>query len=559
MLVLINLLGAVALLLWGTHMVQTGVLRAYGTQLRRLLGQCVQRRISAFFAGLGVTALVQSGTATTLMISAFVVQGLIQTQAALTVVLGADVGSSLIAQVFSVKAVWLSPALLLIGVVLFRSDRSPALRNLGRAGIGLGLMILALQLIGQAMLPITRSEGVRVIFESLTGDIVLDVLFAALLTFIAHSSLAIILLIVSLVDSHTLSPLLGLALVLGANIGSALSPLLSGMGAGNEGRRVPLSNLVFKVIGCLLVSPFLSHIHGWLTMLDADPARQILHFHTAFNLAVALVFMPLTGKVARLAERLLPARADDGGIAQPRHLDMTVIETPEVAVSCAAREALRIGDLIDEMLRGSMSVLCDNDEKQVRPVELMEDNVDRLYKSIKLYLARINREELSPAENQRWADIIALTINLEHIGDIIDKNLLDLGKRKLRGQLSFSETGNEEIREMHMRVIHNLRLGLNLFMHPDPKGAQRLIAEKYKLNELERQYADSHLRRLAENKLESVETSALHLDAIRDLRRINSHVCSLAYPILDAAGMLVKSRVRRRPGDAPAATGRVAH
>ena len=161
MLVLINLLGAVALLLWGTHMVQTGVLRAYGTQLRRLLGQCVQRRFSAFFAGLGVTALVQSGTATTLMISAFVVQGLIQTQAALTVVLGADVGSSLIAQVFSVKAVWLSPALLLVGVVLFRSDRSPQLRNLGRAGIGLGLMILALQLIGQAMLPSPLAKSSR--------------------------------------------------------------------------------------------------------------------------------------------------------------------------------------------------------------------------------------------------------------------------------------------------------------------------------------------------------------------------------------------------------------
>lgn len=544
MLTLLHLLGAVALLIWGTHMVQSGILRAFGVQLRLALGHSVDHRGKAFLAGLAITTLIQSGTATTLMIVSFVAQGLIRTSAALAVVLGADVGSSLIAQAFSLKLAWLSPLLLLVGVIWFRADRSQVARNAGRAAIGLGMMILALQLIGAAILPVSRSAGVQVIFHSLTGDIVLDVLFAAILTLLAHSSLAMVLLIVSLVGSAAIPPDLGLALVLGANLGSSVSPLLSAVGAGNAGRRVPLANLFFKLSTCLLVAPFLSRIEHAIGLFDSDPARQMLHFHTAFNLATAAAFLFLTGPVARLCESLLPVAAQGDNMVQPRYLDALVIHTPEVAVSCAAREAMRIGDLIDQMLRDALTVLSNNDARLMHAIEQMENGVDTLYKAIKSYLMQINREELTALENQRWADIIAFTINLEHMGDIIDKNLMDLARRKIDAQLSFSATGSAEIADLHQRVLANLRLSLNLFMHPDLKHAQRLFEEKSRFNELERIYAENHLRRLTENRLQSVATSALHLDVIRDLRRINSHICSLAYPILDAAGMLMKNRLR---------------
>ncbi len=553
MLTLLQLLGAVALLIWGTHLVQSGILRAYGVQLRKLLGHSVNHRGKAFATGLGITTLIQSGTATTLMISSFVAQGLMQTRAALAVVLGADVGSSLIAQIFSVKLVWLSPLLLLIGVTLFRADRSQVSRNTGRAAIGLGVMMLALQLIGAAVLPVSRSPGVQVIFNSITGDIVLDILFAAFLTLLAHSSLAIVLLTVSLVGSAAIPPALGLALVLGANLGSSVSPLLSSVGGGNASKRVPLANLFFKLLACLAVAPLLGRIEGWVALIEPDPARQMLDFHIAFNVATACVFLFFTGPTARLCERLLPIAKNADSPTQPRYLDASVIHTPEVAVSCAAREAMRIGDLVDQMLRDSLTVLCSNDDRLMRPIEQMENGVDTLYKAIKSYLMQINREELSPLENQRWADIIALTINLEHIGDIIDKNLMDLARRKINAQLSFSESGNAEIGDLHQRVLANLRLGLNLFMHPDVKQAQRLLEEKSRFNELERIYAENHLRRLTENRLQSIATSALHLDVIRDLRRINSHICALAYPILDAAGMLMKTRLRSATPDAPLA------
>jgi phosphate:Na+ symporter len=547
MLTLLHLLGAVALLIWGTHMVQSGILRAYGGPLRTLLGNSVNQRGKAFAAGLVITTLIQSGTATTLMISSFVAQGLMRTSAALAVVLGADVGSSLIAQVISLKVDWLSPLLLLVGIVLFRADRSQVSRNTGRAALGLGLMILALQLIGSAVLPISQGAGMQVIIRSLTGDMVLVVLFAALLTLLAHSSLAIVLLVVSLVDSAAIPASAGLALVLGANLGSSISPLLSGAGGGNASQRVPLANLMFKAVACVAVAPFLATIEGWIALLDPDRGRRMLHFHTAFNLLTAAAFLFLTGPVAALCERLLPVAQNADDPTQPRHLDGSVIHTPEVAVSCAAREAMRIGDLIERMLRDSLTVLCNNDATLIRPIAQLENGVDTLYKAIKSYLMQINREELSPLENQRWADIIALTINLEHIGDIIDKNLMDVARRKIDAQLSFSESGNAEIADLHQRLLANLRLGLNLFMHPDVKHAQRLLEEKSRFNELERIYAENHLRRLTDNKLQSIATSALHLDVIRDLRRINSHLCALAYPILDAAGLLRKNRLRSAP------------
>lgn len=538
MLVLTQLLGAVALLIWGTHMVQTGLIRAWGGPLRKALGQSVKSRFTAFFTGMGITALIQSGTATTLMVAGFVGQGLITTAAALPIILGADVGSSLVAQFFSLKLVWLSPLLILIGVLLYRANRSQQSRQAGKATAGLGIMMLALQLIGSTMAPISHSDAIQVIFQSITGDTLLDILVAACLTFVAHSSLAIVLLVATLVGNEALSPLLGLALVLGANMGSSMSPLLSGVGSGSNGRQVAIANLVFKLCGIALVAPFIKHAGPWLTYLGDTPERQVLHFHVLFNVFTAAVFLFLNVPVANLCAKLCKSANESRQPHQTKYLDEAALESPELAIACAARKAMRMGDMIDEMLRDTESAICENDDAATRRVEDSEVVIDILYKSVKNYLMRVERDGLSTEDNQRWVDVLSLTINLEHIGDVIDKNLMDLARRKIHNQRVFSETGNLEIHDLHQRLISNLRLGLNLFMRPDVKNAQRLLDEKTLFNQLERRYAENHLQRLAEQRVQSIETSSLHLDVIRDLKRVNSHICSLAYPILENAGKL---------------------
>ena len=542
--VLLNLLGGVALLVWGTHIVRTGIMRIYGGHLRRILGTSVSSRTNAFLAGIGVTGLLQSSTATALITTSFVGQGLIATAPALAIMLGADVGTSLVVQLLSIKMSWLWPLLVFVGVVIFLSRRGTPAAHFGRIAIGFGLILLALQLIVQASYPLTHAASVKVLFASLTGDVLLDMLIGAGLTVLCYSSLAVVLLIATLTSAVMISPQVALCLVLGANLGSGILAILATLQSTPEARRVALGNFFFKLTGCLLVLPLLPWVGGWVAALDPDPQRQVVNFHLAFNVAIALGFIWFTESFARLAERALPSDRVKDSPAKPRYLDPVALETPTLAISCAAREALRLGDMIETMLRGTLTVLRYNDLRLAGEIHRMDDDVDDLYTSIKLYLTQMSRDALDPKEAKRWADIMSFTINLEHVGDIIDKNLIEIAEKKIRKNLSFSGAGLQEICDLHARILANLQLGLNVFINGDLKSAQRLISEKEQFRNLERAYADSHLQRLVDNTLQSIETSALHLDIIRDLKRINSHICSIAYPILESAGALAPSRLR---------------
>jgi len=550
---LLNLLAGVSLLVWGTHIVRTSILRIYGGNLRRVLRRSVSRRGSAFLAGLGVTALIQSSTATALIVAAFAGQGLIGTAPALSVMLGADVGTSLVTLVLSYDLSWLSPLLIFVGVVLFLSRQNTQIGRFGRILIGLGLIMFALQWISVAAKPVVQAAGVKVIFASLTGDVLLDMLVAALMTVLCYSSLAVVLLLAALAGLQVLSLPVALGLVLGANLGSGLLGMLSTLRSPPEARRVTLGNFLFKLIGCVLLVPFVSHIEGWIEGLNLDGAREVVLFHLAFNVLLALFFVGLTDKIARIAERLLPDRPAADDPAKPRHLDPSALATPALAISCAAREALRIGDVIEQMLSGMLTVLKTNDRSLAERLRRMDDVVDELYTAVKLYLTQISREALEDREGRRWADIVSFTINMEQVGDIIDRILTDLEEKKIDKGRNFSEAGMAEICDLHARLIANLRLGLSIFLNADLKNAQELLAQKVLFRDLERAYADSHLSRLAGNTMDSIETSSLHLDLIADLRRINSHICSIAYPILEEAGVLARTRLKApEPAEMPA-------
>ena len=540
---LLNLLAGVSLLVWGTHNVRSGILRIYGGDLRRLLRHSVSNRFTALFAGLGVTGLLQSSTATALIVAAFAGQGLIATAPALAVMLGADVGTSLMVLVFSFDLSWLSPFLIFVGVVLFLTQQETNVGRFGLVLIGLGLIILALQWIMLAAKPVTEAAGVKVIFASLTGDTLLDMLFAALLTILAYSSLAVVLLVAALAASSVIGIPVALGLVLGANLGSGLLAMLSTARSPPEARRVTLGNFLFKLIACIAVVPLLPLLEPQMARLG-DEARQVVLFHLLFNVAVAVVFLFLTEPIARLAERLMPARPDSEDPARPRYLDASALATPALAISCAAREALRIGDVIEEMLAGMLTVLKTNDRALAERLRKQDDVVDDLYTAVKLYLTQISREALEEREGRRWADIVSFTINMEQIGDIIERIIIDVEEKKIDKGRNFSEAGMAEICDLHARLIANLRLGLAVFLNGELKGAQELLAQKVLFRDLERAYADSHLARLSGNTLESIETSSLHLDLISDMKRINSHICSIAYPILEEAGVLAKTRLK---------------
>ncbi len=541
---LLNLLAAIALLVWGTQLVRTGILRVFGANLRQLLARSVSNRITAALSGIGVTALVQSSTATALITSSFVGQGLIALPAALAVMLGADIGTSLMTVVFSFDLSWLSPLLIFVGVVLFITSQSSTAGRIGRVLIGLGLMLLALRLVSESTAILIQSPAVKAMLASLSSDLLLEVTVGAVLAVVSYSSLAIVLLTATLAASQVIPLDVALGLVLGANLGSGLLAMLTTARSAIEVRQVPVGNFLFKVMGLAMAAPFVGlWVHHVLPFVGSAALTVVL-YHLTFNLVVGVVFIGCTGMVARWVERLLPSVPQNQGRERPRHLDPSALATPSLAISCAAREALHQADVVETMLRGILVVIRNDDLQLALDLRKMDDAVDELYSSIKYYLTKISREALGEAESRRWTDIISFTINMEQIGDIIERVLIDIEDKKIRKSRSFSDAGMAEIAELHARLIDNLRLGMSVFLNGNVRDAQKLLEEKARFRDLEHAYAAAHLDRLSDNTLQSMETSSLHIDLISDLKRINSHICSIAYPILDSAGALAPNRLR---------------
>jgi phosphate:Na+ symporter len=541
---LLNLLAAIALLVWGTHLVRKDTLRVLGANLRKILAQSVGNRFKAVLSGVGVTALLQSSTATALIISAFVGQGLMTLTAALAVMLGADLGTSLMALVFSRDLSWLSPLFIFIGVVLFIARQSTSTGYVGRILIGLGLMLLALSLVRVSANELTQAQAVRDLLASLGSDRLLEITLGAVLSVLSYSSLAVVLLIATLANSHVVTVDVALGLVLGANLGSGLLAVLTTLSSPVEARQVPLGNLIFKVLGVALMAPsvglWLSHVRP-----SVDAATTVVLFHFGFNALVALAFIGLTQVVARWVTYWLPKPTNRNLHGRQRHLDPSALATPSVALSCAVREAMHQADMVETMLRGVLDVIKSNDLALAQSLQKMDDVVDRLYSDIKYYLTKISREALNDKEGRRWTDIISFTINMEQIGDIVERVLEDVEHKKIKPGRSFSAAGMAEIAEMHGDLVNNLRLAMSVFLNDDPRDAIKLLEEKTRFRDLELKYAANHLRRLTDNTLESIETSSLHLDLLSELKRINSLICAIAYPILESTGALAPNRLRQ--------------
>jgi phosphate:Na+ symporter len=533
MLTLLDLLSAVALLIWGTHIVRTGILRVYGSQLRRVLSHNMSKRPLAFVAGILVTALVQSSNATAMLVTSFVGQGLMGLTPALAIMLGADVGTAVMSRILTFDLSWLSPLLIFLGVMLFLSRKQTRLGQLGRVGIGLGLIILALQLIVTAAAPITQAAGVKVLFASLTGDILLDALVGAMFALISYSSLAAVLLTATLAGAEIISLPVAIGLVIGANIGSGLLAFLSTSMQNVAGRQVALGSLLYKLIGLLLIIPVLTPLVHWMETLNVSPSSLVISFHVIYNSLRCLIMLPTVGPMGRLCASILPQQAEVNGSVKPRHLDLTALSTPSLALANAVRETLRMGDLIDSMLNAMQEVLRGNQTAVTQEVRRLNDDVEVLYNAIKLYLAQMPREDLSDQDNRRWAEIIELSINLELASGLIERMLRKVQQQKTAQRRSFSDVGLEELSGLHEQLMANLRLGLSVFLSGDPESARQLLREKRRFRAQERRLAHAHVSRLQRKIVQSIETSSLHLELIADMKRLNSLFCSSAYAVLE--------------------------
>ncbi|MCA0418289.1 MAG: Na/Pi cotransporter family protein [Proteobacteria bacterium] len=543
--ILIHLVGGVALLIWAVRLVRTGAMRAFGSQLRQALQSFTRNRFAAFGSGVAVTMVLQSSTATTLLVSSFAGQALIVPAMALAVLLGANLGTALAAFVISMDLGWLWGLCVAIGVALYLSSEAMERpRNIGRVLVGIGLILLSLIELNAAAAPLAQSPTFRLVLTAMGSEPLLGILAAIAATWIVHSSIAIILLVATFAASGLFPPATALTLVIGANLGNALIPVLDQLGAPAAQRRAAVGNLVTRLILALAVLPFVGPLSAWLVSLPSADARLAIEFHVMLNVVGALVFLPFVGPVSALVERFMPGKEEKAEAVTPRYLDPNALDSPTEALAGAMREALRLGDRVEGMLRDTMTLLEKDELKLSRAIAQADDGVDTIHESIKLYLVKVSRNELSEEESRRLFEIITLITNLEHIGDVIDKNLRELAEKKIRKRYSFSPEGLAEIRDFHHRVASALALALNVFATRDLELARQLFADKAAMRDAERRATDSHFQRLRSGRAESIETSAIHLDIIRDLKRIHGHIVSIAYPILESANELRESRLR---------------
>jgi phosphate:Na+ symporter len=552
--VLIDLAGEVGLLLWGTHMVSTGVQRGYGTALRRALERNLDRRWLAFLTGVGVTTLLQSSTATGLMAMSFTAAGVIALQPALAVMLGANVGTALVAQLLSFNVSVVASPLLLFGVMIFRWSAGSRIKNVGRAAIGLGLMIMALTGLQRTLGPVENTPLLHSILQSLDGEPLLAVLIASLLTWACHSSVAIVLLVSSLSGTHLLGAPESLALVLGANLGGAMPALVHA--STPVARRLPLGNLLVRLVGAIVALPFLPQAARLLQYLSVSGARWPVDFHVAFNVALALVFLPMVKRLAQVLIRLLPDPPQPTDPGRPIYLEIAALDSATVALANATREALRMADMVEAMLKTSLQVFRAPSRELAAAVTTTDRAIRQLGSAIRGYLVAIGSEQTldDAREGARLQDILSAVINVEHVSDIIANSLMESAIRQQKRGQSLSADELQAIAMMHAELFESLRLAMTIFLRADPADARRLVQRKARLRELEANTTALCVQRLRDATLAnraigtegtpaaSDESGVLRV--VRDLRRIHSHLASFAYPVLHRPRSGVRGAIR---------------
>ncbi|RVI67852.1 Na/Pi cotransporter family protein [Sinorhizobium meliloti] len=538
----INLFGAVALLLYGLAQVKDGMSRAWGARLRTGLAAGTRGGLRSFAAGFVATVALQSSTATALMVASFVEKELIAPAMAQVVLLGANVGTAATAWIVALGLGWLSPLLILAGVALGRT-RSSARSGAGSAVVGIGLMLLSLHLLANATDPLLQSPALGAFLAMLDNAWPVALFFAAALAVLASSSLAIVVLILSLASAGGISTALVVVLVLGANLGGAVPPVLATLGASADARRVTIGNLIVRAIGCVIALPLAGYCAEFMELARLSPQKLAVDAHLLFNLAVAMIAFPVSPLLYRLTASLIPQETESD--IGPRYLDMEALARPVAALAGAGREVMAVGDLIEGMLVRALDALKGNDLSMLADISMLEGRVDRIQHEIKLYVSRVGKDDMTEDDHRRARHIVDYAINLEHIGDIIEKGLHPEIAKKISRGLRFSEDGQGELVRLFAITLDNMRMAQAVFATGDAELARRLVEVKEEVRRLEKQSAECHLQRLREGRLDSMQTSSLHLDMLRDLKRINAHVASVAHPILDDSGLLIESRIRR--------------
>lgn len=528
---LIKLVGAVSLLLWGIRLVRTGIHRAFKHRLRSLATRAAGSRSLTVLAGTGLAALMQSGTAVVTMAAALVNNRNIPLLAGLSLALGADLGTAIAAHFLNLELSDIYPVFFLASITVVLCSRRKQTRNIGRALFGLGLVLLSLSLIRSSAGTISDSDALAAMLQELSDDYALAILVGALFSALIHSSLAVVLLIAQLASEQAVSLPLALALILGANLGAGVPGVFATLGESVSGRRVAIGNLVMRVVGVLSLSWCPGILADSLTnTMQLQYSVLVIIAHLAFNLFLVAAFTPLLKFVeTALVQTMRDAPRPTDDPAEPLYLLESDANVPTRALSNVVRETLRMAETVHTMLDDALAAF--SDDQVIKRIKRLDDRVDTLHRAVTLYLANIAQERMDEEQSKRLFGAFGFATNLEHIGDIVDQNLMHLASAKLRSRVEFSTEGWNELLQLQKSLLSNYRLALDVFIRQDPSLAEALLAEKRHYRDRAFASVERHLGRLQQGDPAARASTSIHQDIIRDFRQINSHLSAVAYTL----------------------------
>jgi phosphate:Na+ symporter len=463
--------------------------------------------------------------------------------AGMAILLGADIGSAIVSQILLVRQDFLIPLLLLIGVVLFlRSARNEA-RQFGRMMIGVALIFVSLDMIRAATGPLIGSAETSIVMGYLANDLVTSFIIGALFAWGVHSSVAAVLFFVTLTAQGLLPASGAAAMVLGANAGGAVLAYVLTLGAPLTARRIVMANVVLRGGGAVVVLIALSQNQSDLSWLGADASRQIINLHLVFNVGLAIVCLPFLGWIASATIALTPERDDASPLMQSSALDPATLDQPARALSCAAREVLKMGEETETMLRNSIALFDIWDVPTAKAITQKAEHVGTLHADIKGFLAQLDHENLSEVEQDKAGELASIALNLETAAAAISRGLVAQASEMQAEGLAFSESGWSDLTDFHDRVLSNSQLALSVLMTGAPDAARQLLRAKDKVRKAEAKLQERHLARLRDSISASFETSRIHQDVLRSLKSINAAFATIGQPIAARSGDLLTSRL----------------
>ena len=545
----VQLFGATMLLLFAVRMVSTGIERAYGASFRRL----VTTKASALrlaLTGVMLAIILQSSAAVTLLVAGFSGTSAIGFFAGMAIVLGGDLGSALLIRVLTLDIQWIAPVLLGVGGFLFLKTQGPMLKQAGRIAMGIALILISLRFLRETMDPIRESAFLPAIADYLMQDYLTAFITGVALAFVMHSSVAVILICVTLVAIGALPQSVGLSLVLGANLGSALIPVWLTRGMSAKSRRIPLANLIIRGTVSVIVLFAINQLPtpGFITAMDN--AHALVTLHILFNL-ILLLSLPFVGRLQGLVTWIYPDNETPANNIPPHHhsvLHLNVTTSPKQSLAMLQREVLRMATLVSEMIAPAFGLLKSFDAAQVAAIRADEAALNNALDHIRQYSAGFDHDSLTKSENRQMRNLVDYAISLEAAGDIVVKRLIELAGEKDREKLRFSDAGFDELRALHERIARNVNLAANVLLSADIESARLLLEEKTAIAQLEQSSRKKHLRRLSSGDSDSLASSDIHLETAYSLKEFHSWIVKIAHPILVREGQLLETRLIQKIG-----------